>query len=213
LARRFTTLDILSGGRSICGLGIGWSKDEYQDSNIPYERISKRADEYVQLIKKIWTADIVEFKGEYYNIPASKIGPKPIQKPHIPICLSAVFSPNAFRRIVKYDANGWIGVVFGPLDNIENSIKTIRQEAIKTNKDPNNFKLVLLTYPNIVDSKSQSTNEGQRFLLTGTIDQAGNDIKRIKDMGINHIIFGYNFLPRDPDMMLDITKQLSEFAK
>src|ERR671933_1617246 len=118
LARRFATLDILSEGRAICGLGIGWLKDEYQASNISLKDRGKRADELVQLIKKIWTDDIVEFKGQFYNIPASKIGPKPIQKPHIPICLSAVFSPNTFRRIVKYDVNGWIGVVFGPLDNI-----------------------------------------------------------------------------------------------
>jgi alkanesulfonate monooxygenase SsuD/methylene tetrahydromethanopterin reductase-like flavin-dependent oxidoreductase (luciferase family) len=44
-------------------------------------------DEYLQILKKIWTDDVVEFKGQFYNIPASKIGPKPIQKPHIPIYL------------------------------------------------------------------------------------------------------------------------------
>src|SRR3712207_2271635 len=87
LARRFATLDVLSEGRAIAGLGIGWSKDEYQASNIPYENRGKRADEFIQALKKIWTEDVVEFKGEYYNIPASKIGPKPIQHPHIPIYL------------------------------------------------------------------------------------------------------------------------------
>src|SRR5438874_315467 len=84
LARRFATLDVLSEGRAICGLGIGWSKDEYQASNIPFEHRGKRANEFVQALKKIWTDDIVEFKGKFYNIPASKIGPKPIQKPFIP---------------------------------------------------------------------------------------------------------------------------------
>ncbi|MDF2770475.1 MAG: fgd, partial [Nitrososphaeraceae archaeon] len=93
LARRFATLDVLSEGRAMCGLGIGWSKDEYQASNIPFINRGKRADEFIQALKKIWTEDVVEFKGEYYNIPASKIGPKPIQKPHIPIYLGG-FSPN-----------------------------------------------------------------------------------------------------------------------
>jgi alkanesulfonate monooxygenase SsuD/methylene tetrahydromethanopterin reductase-like flavin-dependent oxidoreductase (luciferase family) len=214
LARRFATLDILSEGRAICGLGIGWSKDEYQASNIPFINRGKRADEFIQALKKIWTEDVVEFKGEYYNIPASKIGPKPIQKPHIPIYLGG-FSPNTYSRIVNYDTNGWLGVVGGPLEYLENTIKAIKDIASKANKDPNIFNVILLTYPNIDYSKNRPTNEVQRFPLTGTIDQIGSDIKRIKDMGVEHIIFGYNFMPvgRDVDNMIEKTKQLSKFAK
>jgi hypothetical protein len=108
-------------------------------------------------------------------------------------------------------------VIAGPLEYLDNTIKTIRDIANKANKDPNNFKVILLTYPNLAfDSKNQSTtNETQRFPLTGTIDQAGNDIQRIKQMGVDHIIFGYNFIPigRDIDKMIDITKQLSKFAR
>ncbi|MBV9668219.1 MAG: LLM class flavin-dependent oxidoreductase, partial [Nitrososphaeraceae archaeon] len=55
LARRFATLDVLSEGRAIAGLGIGWSKDEYQASNIPFKDRGKMADEYIQILKKIWT--------------------------------------------------------------------------------------------------------------------------------------------------------------
>jgi probable F420-dependent oxidoreductase len=216
LARRFATLDVLSEGRAIAGLGIGWSKDEYQVSNIPFSNKGKRADEFIQALKKIWTDDVVEFKGEYYNIPASKIGPKPIQKPHIPIYLGG-FSPNTFARIVNYDANGWLGGISGPLEYLEGNIKIIKDNANKVNKDPNNFEVILPTFPNITDSKSQTTNEEsqRRFPLTGTIDQIGNDIKRIKDMGVDHIIFGYNFLPIgiDVDGMIEKTKQLSKFAR
>jgi probable F420-dependent oxidoreductase len=215
LARRFATLDVLSEGRAICGLGIGWSKDEYQASNIPFQNKGKRANEFVQALKRIWIDDVVEFKGQYYNIPASKIGPKPIQKPHPPIYLGG-YSPNTYSRIVNYDTNGWLGVIAGPLDYLDNTIKTIKDIANKANKNPNNFKVILLTFPKVVfDSKSQSTNEGQRFPLTGTIDQAGNDIQRIKQMGVDHIVFGYNFMPigRDIDKMIDITKQLSKYAR
>jgi alkanesulfonate monooxygenase SsuD/methylene tetrahydromethanopterin reductase-like flavin-dependent oxidoreductase (luciferase family) len=72
-ARRFATLDVLSEARTICGLGIGWSKDEYQASNTPFQDRGKRADEFIQALKRIWTEDVVEFKGKYYSIPASKI--------------------------------------------------------------------------------------------------------------------------------------------
>ena len=217
LARRLATLDILSEGRSIAGFGIGWSKDEYQASNIPFQNRGKRADEFVQALKRIWTDDVVEFKGKYYSIPASKIGPKPIQKPHPPVYLGG-FSPNTFSRIVNYDTNGWLAVVGGPLEYLDNTIKTIKDIANKANKDPNKFKVILLAHLNVaLDSKSQSTttNEDQRFPFTGTIDQIGNDIKRIKQMDIDHIIFGYVFvrIGRDVNKMLDLTKQLAKFAR
>ena len=217
LARRLATLDILSEGRSIAGFGIGWSKDEYQASNIPFQNRGKRADEFVQVLKRIWTDDVVEFKGKYYSIPASKIGPKPIQKPHPPVYLGG-FSPNTFSRIVNYDTNGWLAVVGGPLEYLDNTIKTIKDIANKANKDPNKFKVILLAHLNVaLDQKSQSTttNEDQRFPFTGTIDQIGNDIKRIKQMDIDHIIFGYVFVPigRDVNKILDLTKQLAIFAR
>jgi probable F420-dependent oxidoreductase len=215
LARRFATLDVLSGGRAIAGLGIGWSKDEYQVSNIPFENKGKRADEFIQALKKIWTEDIVEFKGNYYNIPASKIGPKPIQKPHIPIFIGG-FSPNTFKRIINYSTNGWLGLIVGPLEYLDNTIKSMNEMASQANKDPNEFKTILLTYPNIVESKNeQLTNESQRFPLTGTIDQIGNDIKRIKKMGVDHIVFGYNFLPigRNIDSVINKSKELSKYAR
>ncbi|MDQ3975551.1 MAG: TIGR03619 family F420-dependent LLM class oxidoreductase [Thermoproteota archaeon] len=218
LARRFATLDILSEGRSIAGFGIGWSKDEYQASNIPFQNRGKRADEFIQVLKRIWTDNVVEFKGKYYNIPASKIGPKPIQKPHPPVYLGG-FSPNTFSRIVNYDTNGWLAVVGGPLEYLDNTIKTIKDIANKANKDPNKFKVILLAHLNVaLDSKGQSTtttNEDQRFPFTGTIDQIGNDIKRIKQMDIDHIIFGYVFVPigRDVNKILDLTKQLAKFAR
>jgi probable F420-dependent oxidoreductase len=219
LARRFATLDVLSEGRSIAGFGIGWSKDEYQVSNIPFQNRGKRADELIQVLKKIWTDDVVEFKGKYYSIPASKIGPKPIQKPHPPIYLGG-FSPNTFSRIVNYDTNGWLAVVGGPLEYIDKTIKTIKDIAKKANKDPNKFKVVLLAHLNIaLDSKSQSTssktNEDQRFPFTGTIDQIGNDIKRVKQMDIGHIVFGYVFIPlgRNVDSVINITKELSKYAR
>src|SRR5918992_3446679 len=185
LARRFATLDIFSGGRAVCGLGIGWSKDEYQSANVPFSSKGKRADEFIQVLRKIWSEDVVEFKGQYYNIPESKIGPKPIQKPTIPIYLGG-FSPNTFTRIVDYDTNGWLGLIGGPLDYLENTINALKDKANKANKDQNSFKTILLTYPNLTESSSQSDTSNvssptktQRFPLTGTIDEIAVDLKRI----------------------------------
>jgi probable F420-dependent oxidoreductase len=149
LARRFATLDVLSGGRAIAGCGIGWSRDEYQVSGVPFEKRGKRQDEYIQILKKIWTDDVVEFKGQFYNIPASKIGPKPIQKPHIPIYLGG-YSQSTFVRIANY-ANGWICVIRDSLDEAKSNINKIRKECRKANRDPKDIHIAAILYPNVID--------------------------------------------------------------
>jgi probable F420-dependent oxidoreductase len=215
LARRFATLDILSRGRAIAGLGIGWSKDEYEVSGVPYKHRGERANEFLQVLKRIWTDEVVEFKGQFYSIPASKIGPKPVQKPHPPILLGG-FSPNTLIRIVNY-AGGWLPVAgFGPLEQLEQSINGLREGARKANKDPSKIRIFVLTYPNVLDSSSPApSSEQQRSPMTGTTDQIGTDIDKIKSMGVEHIIFGYVFSPigKDRNKMIEITKQLAKFAK
>ena len=212
LGKRFATLDILSEGRAICGLGIGWSKDEYQASNIPFKNRGKREDEFIQILKRIWTEDVVEFKGEYYTIPPSKIGPKPVQKPHIPIFIGG-FTPNTFSRIVNYDTNGWLGVLFGPFDQLQSTINAMKELANKSKKDSNSFRVILLTYPNIQESGNSAG--GQRFPMTGTIEEIGADIKVIKDMGIEHIVLGFFFSPKyeSVDQTIEISRQLMRYAK
>ena len=214
LARRFATLDVLSGGRVIPGLGIGWSKDEYDAAGIPFRQKGARADEYMQALKRIWTDDVVEFKGQFYNIPASKIGPKPVQKPHPPILLGA-YTPKTFPRIVNY-ADGWIPIVgFVPLEQQEQAINALRETARKANKDPSNIRIFVLSYPNLQDSSQISSSNQPRLPMNGTIDQIGSDIDRIKAMGAEHIIFGYAFSPigEDAKKMMEVTKQLARFAR
>ena len=211
LARRFATLDVLSQGRAIAGLGIGWSKDEYEVSGVPFEHRGQRADEFLQMLKRIWTDEVVEFKGQFYSIPASKIGPKPVQKPHSPILLGG-FSPKTFLRIVNY-ADGWLPVAgFGPLEQLEQTINGLREDARKANKDPSKIRIFALTYPTVIDSSSSAQ---QRLPMTGTVDQIGTDINQIKAMGVEHIIFGHAFSSIGQDMkkMVEITKQLARFAK
>ena len=215
LARRFATLDILSRGRAIAGLGIGWSKDEYEVSGVPYKHRGERANEFLQVLKRIWTDEVVEFKGQFYSIPSSKIGPKPVQKPHPPILLGG-FSPNTLLRIVNY-ADGWLPVAgFGPLEQLEQSINGLREGARKANKDPSKIRIFVMTYPNLLDSSSPApSSEQQRSPMTGTTDQIGTDIDKIKSMGVEHIIFGYVFSPigKDKNRMIEITKQLARSAK
>ena len=65
-------------------------------------------------------------------------------------------------------------------------------------KDSEKFQTIMLSYPNI--ENDSPTNNSNRFPLTGTIDEVGSDIQRIKDMGVDHIVFGYNFIPTGRDV-------------
>jgi hypothetical protein len=105
---------------------------------------------------------------------------------------------------------------------LENTIKAIKEKASRANKDQSIFKTILLTYPNVIESQSKSnasngppTTGSQRFPLTGTMDEVSSDLKRIKQIGVEHIIFGYNFISigRDVDKMIDVTRQLSRFVR
>jgi probable F420-dependent oxidoreductase len=210
LARRFATLDVLSQGRVICGLGIGWSKDEYEVSNVPFEHRGARADEFIQALKHVWTDDVVEFNGEFYNIPSSVIGPKPVQKPHPPIYLGG-FTQKTFTRMAKY-ADGWIGAVAGPLEYLEDAVNMLKEEARKAGKDPERFKIFALTSPAVTASRSASS---QRFPLTGTIEEVGNDLQRMKEIGVDHVIFNFNFNPEGKNIykVLDVSKKLAKYAR
>src|SRR5688572_6982975 len=185
LAREFTTIDILSDGRVVCGFGIGWSKDEYLAANIPYEKRGERADEILQAMKKIWTDDIVEFNGKFYKIPKSIIGPKPIQKPHPKILLGGLV-PKTFERMVKY-GDGYIGLIAGalPFEYFTNSIKIFNDSIEKSSRTRKDFDLTVLTYPYLMKSRS----EGDRAPMTGrTIDEIGSYLSNLKSSGVDRVI-------------------------
>jgi probable F420-dependent oxidoreductase len=205
LARRFATLDVLSHGRSICGLGIGWSEDEYIASNIPFDHRAARADEFVQALTRIWTEDIVEFKGRYYEIPASKIGPKPIQRPRIPIYLAG-FSPNTFSRIVKY-ADGWLPSAdrLDFFEHLTNGIKTLKEQR---KREKRNLEIITLTFPFHADSHKDGTG---RPPFGGTVDDVRDDLKRLKEMGVDHTIL--QLIEPDLNRVIDTAKQVSKSVK
>jgi probable F420-dependent oxidoreductase len=216
LARRFATLDVLSEGRAIAGCGIGWSKDEYEVSNVTFEGRSRRADEYVQILKKIWTENIIEFRGQFYNIPSSRIGPKPLQKPHVPIYLGG-YSQKTFARIASY-ANGWICTIQDSLDQAKSNICKLEEECRRANRDFDDINIAAILYPCIIDSVDKREGKNQkktRKLMNGNIDQVGNDLLEISDIGVDQAILNYNRSPISNNIgaMIELTKKLWKFVR
>ena len=226
LSKRFATLDILSDGRAIAGLGIGWARDEYQASGIPFMNRGDRADEYLHLLKKIWTNNIVEFEGQYYSVPSSKIGPKPLQIPYIPIYLGG-YSEKTFARIANH-GDGWICTIRDSLRQTKSNIEMIKKECLKVNRDPDKIEIAAIVYPNIEDlstddyiepikpwGKRQKQQKNSRHLLNGNVEQLADDLRQIGEIGVDLAILNYNRSPisNSIDSIIGVTRQLYRLVK
>jgi len=188
LARRLTTLDILSAGRLKVGFGVGWSPDEYEAAGASWQERGKRADELIQALKKIWTTDPVEFHGKYYRIPKSVIGPKPVQKPHPPVYMAA-YTPAAMKR-VAVEANGWFPVGI-PLSGVGPMFEGIKNIAKEAGRDPSALELIVRANVEIHNSPIQK----DRVDFTGTLDQIAEDVKTTQKLLATEIVFDAQFSP------------------
>ena len=84
-AKILSTLDVLSGGRVIAGLGVGWTEDEFKALGVPFHERGALSDEYIAVFKTLWTQDRPVFHGQYVHFENIAFEPKPVQQPHIPI--------------------------------------------------------------------------------------------------------------------------------
>ena len=214
LAKEFTAIDILSEGRTICGFGIGWSKDEYLAANIPYEKRGERANEILEAMKKVWTDDVVEFNGDFYKIPKSIINPKPIQKPHPKILLGG-FSPKMFERMVKY-GDGYIGSLAGSFEYFHNIIKMFNDSIEKSSRARRkDFDLTFLTFPYLLKGNSSENKKNKRPPMTGrTIDVIGSDLSILKSSGVDRVILAINAEnDYDVNQTIAFVKELKKFCQ
>jgi probable F420-dependent oxidoreductase len=193
LAKQLATLDVVSGGRLDVGLGIGWSRDEYDVSGTPFRDRGRRGDEFIRCLKAIWTEDVVEFAGEFYRVPRSKVEPKPVQKPHPPITVGG-YGEAAVRRAVTL-ADGFNGGNV-PLDQVAPLVKRLRDEAAAAGRDPEGLHVVSRgTF--VLHDRPQG---GDRRPLWGTLDEIREDVQRYADAGLTELFLEGNFDPRGPSL-------------
>jgi probable F420-dependent oxidoreductase len=113
LAQRITTLDVLSGGRTVFGFSVGWSDEEHEQYDVDPRTRGRRADELIDALKACWGPDPVSYQGEFMGIPASDVDPKPVQRPHPPL-MSGMRSEAGLRRTAeKFD---WWNPASGTLE-------------------------------------------------------------------------------------------------
>jgi probable F420-dependent oxidoreductase len=186
LARRLSTIDILSKGRLNVGLGLGWSPDEMEATGADMKVRGARADEFIEVMKAIWTNDPSEFRGKFFSLPKSHIQAKPAQKPHPPIYIAA-FAPPALKRLATM-ADGWNPTGL-PIEAMAQMWGAIRQMADAAGRNPSELKMIVRG--NLVIT--QKPVEKDRFIFIGTPDQIREDIAACEKIGADEVFLELGF--------------------
>lgn len=132
-AKEVATLDYLSKGRVILGVGGGWNAEEMASHGTAYETRFELMRERIEAIKTIWTNDVAEYRGKFVNFEPMWCWPKPVQKPHPPIVLGGGW-PHAARRALAY-GDGWMPIGGRELDPLT-VVSRFRQMAAEAGRDP-----------------------------------------------------------------------------
>jgi len=132
-AKEVATLDMLSGGRLIFGIGGGWNAEEMANHGTDFKKRWKIMRERILAMKEIWTRDEPEFHGEFVDFDKIWIYPKPVQKPHPPILLGGD-GPGTFDRIIEY-CDGWFPIVLPSLD-LDEKIKELKHKSQDKGRNP-----------------------------------------------------------------------------
>ena len=144
LAKELASVDRLSKGRLIFGLGAGYLKPEFQAIGAPFGDRGRRTDEYIEAIVTLWTQDKPEYKGEYVAFAGIQSHPRPLQSPHPPIVVGGM-SPSALRRAARY-ANGWYGFALD-LDASARAIEGLRAAEQRLDRDSSLGRLEITVTP------------------------------------------------------------------
>ncbi|MEH0820747.1 TIGR03619 family F420-dependent LLM class oxidoreductase [Micromonospora sp. CPCC 205714] len=188
LAKQTATLDILAGGRLDVGLGLGWADEEYQATGVSKHRRGHRAEEFLAVLRALWQDDVAAHRGEFYQVPPTRLEPKPVQRPHPPILLGGQ-APAALRRAGRL-ADGWISGSQADLTGIGEAVATVKAATAEASRDPRTLRFICRGAVRV-----RPPGPPEREPLTGTLEQIRSDLGRLAEAGITELFVDLNFDP------------------
>jgi probable F420-dependent oxidoreductase len=188
-AKMLACLDRLSGGRLICGVGVGWLEKEFQVLQASYKDRGAVSDEYLEIFKILWTQDNPQFHGQFYQFDGITFSPKPIQQPHPPIWVGG-HSRRAIRRAVRYGA-AWHPTRQTP-DFVQRHLPYLRAEAERHGRDPHTIIISLKRSLHFTDiGLSGAVLSHSNNALMGSTQEVIDDVRRCQDLGIAQLTFDF----------------------
>jgi probable F420-dependent oxidoreductase len=188
-AKAAATVDQVSGGRFIFGVGVGWDEAEFVDLRLPFHERGRLSDDYIRAIKAAWASDVPEYTGTYVTFSGATFAPRPVQRPHPPIWVGGApgaISAPAVRRCAELgDAWHPLGL---SLDNIEKGYATLRDLAAQRGRRD----ALGLAPRNLLDLTDGTASSG-RAAFQGSVADVAGDLRRVRGLGAEWMTFD---LPR-----------------
>ncbi|MER3452197.1 MAG: LLM class F420-dependent oxidoreductase, partial [Acidimicrobiia bacterium] len=138
LAKTTATLDLVSGGRFVFGIGFGWNEEEAADHGVPFRRRRAVAREKVLAIQRLWEDEVASFAGEHVRFEPSWSWPKPVQRPRPPVMIGGTGGPALFAHIAEY-ADGWMPIGGG---GVRAALPALHRAAEAVGRDPSTLEVV-----------------------------------------------------------------------
>jgi probable F420-dependent oxidoreductase len=167
-AKEAASLDFLSGGRLILGIGYGWNKEEMAQHGVTYNRRRELLREKVLLMKALWTEDEASYRGDVLEFEPSWAWPKPVQQPHPPIVMGAAAGPRTLADMVEF-CDGWMPLATRM--DIVGEVGRVREAVAAAGRDPASFQIIAYS-------------------------ARPTDIESLVDAGVDHTVF--NLRPLGP---------------
>ncbi len=180
-ARAVQTLDIISGGRTEVGVGAGWLRSEWTAAGFDPRTRGRRLDEAIEVCRRLWTDEVVEHHGEFYDFEAVLFEPKPVQKPHPPILVGGESDP-ALRRAARL-GDGWVGMKH-TLESVKEPIEKLRRFRADYDRSEGPFEMIVLARIDSPDDVKRWEDAGiTRLIVTPwrTGDEALDGIRHFAD--------------------------------
>lgn len=181
-AKEWATLDLLSGGRSILGVGVGWNKEEFGALRIPIKERGRRMNELLESITALWAGDDVSYEGTYYQFEHLTLEPKPAQRPHPPIWIGGGTQPSekiygegvdtvtpVLRRIAKY-AESWVPHSSATADMVTADWARIREFMGEFGRDPSSMGRVYSNFVHILKPGEKPESAAPKFSVYSGMD-------------------------------------------
>ena len=198
LAKVAATLDVLSGGRMMLGVGVGVIEEELEAMGSPFAERGAITDETIAIMKELWTNVDPSYLGKYHSFSGMKFTPKPVQKPHIPIIIGGT-SKAAIRRAARSGA-AWHPTALSP-EVLAQGMEYLKEQVVTAGRDPSEVEVS-------VSAAIGSPHNHNRYSLGENPEEVLERAQKYQEMGVGRLVVSPN--TRDQSQLRPIMEMIAE---
>lgn len=188
-AKMFSTLDTLTNGRAVCGIGVGWWKEEFDALGVSHADRGRITDEYLEVFRILWNEESPEFHGRFYDFSGVKFAPKPVQSPDIPIWVGG-HTRRAARRVVRH-GDAWHPTRQTP-EYVASMVEYIKAYAQEQERDFEELTISLKRSLHFTDvGFGESAGIRSKAAVIAPTQGVIDDVRHCEELGIQQLTFDF----------------------